>query len=65
MRGHSPASVQVKAAGGVRTLDKLLEVRELGVTRCAASATAVMLDEARERLGLPAINVAKTVVAGY
>ena len=65
MRAHSPSSVQVKAAGGVRTLDKLLEVRELGVTRCGASATAVMLDEARERLGLPAINVAKMVVAGY
>ncbi len=33
MRRHSPPSVQVKAAGGVRTLDALLEVRALGVTR--------------------------------
>ena len=65
MRKHSPATVQVKAAGGVRTLDKLLEVRALGVSRCGASATAVMLDEARERLGLAPIQVAKTVVAGY
>jgi deoxyribose-phosphate aldolase len=65
MRAHSPASVQVKAAGGVRTLDKLLEVRALGVTRCGASATAAMLDEARQRLGLEPIQVAKTVVAGY
>jgi deoxyribose-phosphate aldolase len=65
MRKHSPATVQVKAAGGVRTLDKLLEVRALGVSRCGASATAVMLDEARERLGLAPIQVAKTVVTGY
>jgi len=40
-------------------------VRDLGVSRCGASATAVMLDEARHRLGLPPIEVAKTVVAGY
>lgn len=50
MRKHSPASVQVKAAGGVRTLDRLLEVRALGVSRVGATATAVILDEARRRL---------------
>lgn len=49
MRAHSPASVQVKAAGGVRTLDRLLEVRALGVTRCGATRTAAMLDEAKAR----------------
>src|SRR5206468_5002946 len=37
MRKHSAAHVQVKAAGGVRDLDGLLAVRELGVTRCGAS----------------------------
>ena len=52
MRRHSPASVQVKAAGGVRTLDALLEVRALGVTRCGATATVVILDECKKRLGL-------------
>lgn len=52
MRAHSPASVQVKAAGGVRTLDRLLEVRALGVTRCGATRTVEMLEEARRRLGL-------------
>ncbi|NCO38366.1 MAG: deoxyribose-phosphate aldolase [Armatimonadetes bacterium CG_4_10_14_3_um_filter_66_18] len=52
MRQHSPAHVQVKAAGGVRTLDALLEVRALGVTRVGASATVVILDECRKRLGL-------------
>jgi deoxyribose-phosphate aldolase len=50
MRAHSPAHVQVKAAGGVRTLDDLLEVRALGVTRVGATRTALMLDECRRRL---------------
>jgi deoxyribose-phosphate aldolase len=53
MRAHSPAHVQVKAAGGVRTLDRLLEVRALGVTRCGATRTVDMLEDARRRLGLP------------
>ncbi len=53
MRAHSPAAVQVKAAGGVRDLDKLLEVRALGVTRCGASRTKEMLDDCRRRLNLP------------
>jgi deoxyribose-phosphate aldolase len=52
MRRHSPQSVQVKAAGGVRDLDKLLEVRALGVTRVGASRTAEILDECQRRLGL-------------
>jgi len=51
MRKHAPAHVQVKAAGGVRDLDKLLEVRALGVTRCGASKTAEILEEAKKRLG--------------
>jgi deoxyribose-phosphate aldolase len=52
MRKHSPAHVQVKAAGGVRTLDRLLDVRAIGVTRSGATATVAMLDEAKRRLGL-------------
>lgn len=51
MRAHSPASVQVKAAGGVRTLDRLLEVRALGVTRCGATRTVEILEECKARLG--------------
>jgi deoxyribose-phosphate aldolase len=53
MRIHSPAHVQVKAAGGIRDLDRLLEVRALGVTRCGASRTKDILDECRRRLNLP------------
>ncbi|NRB46853.1 MAG: deoxyribose-phosphate aldolase [Saprospiraceae bacterium] len=51
MRSHSAATVQVKAAGGVRTLDDLLKVRALGVTRIGATATAKILDDAAERFG--------------
>lgn len=54
MRKHSPGNVQVKAAGGVRTLDRLLEVRALGVTRCGATQTVAMLEDAKQRLGLVA-----------
>lgn len=57
MREHSPAHVQIKAAGGIRTFDRLLEVRALGVTRCGASATQAILDECRKRLGLPPIQI--------
>jgi deoxyribose-phosphate aldolase len=52
MRKHSPPQVQVKAAGGVRTLDRLLEVRALGVTRVGATRTVTMLDECKQRLEL-------------
>jgi len=66
MRAHSPAHVQVKAAGGVRTLDQLLEVRAVGVTRVGASGTAKILDECRERLGLEPIQIAdKGTSSGY
>ncbi len=50
MRQHCPPSIQIKAAGGVRTLDDLLRVRALGVTRVGATATKSMLDEAARRL---------------
>lgn len=49
MRQHSAPEVQLKAAGGVRTLDQLLKVRELGCTRSGATATETMLEEARAR----------------
>ncbi len=49
MRASVSARVQVKAAGGVRDLDGLIKVRDLGATRCGATATAAMLDEYRRR----------------
>ena len=49
MRKHSSPSVQIKAAGGVRTLDDLLRVRQLGVTRVGATATETILEEAKQR----------------
>jgi deoxyribose-phosphate aldolase len=52
MRRCSPPRVQVKAAGGVRTYDRLLAVRAIGVTRVGATATKAILDECKMRLGI-------------
>jgi deoxyribose-phosphate aldolase len=41
--------VQVKAAGGIRTLDALLEVMAVGVTRIGATATETMLEDFKAR----------------
>ena len=49
MRANTSPHVQVKAAGGVRTLDALLEVMALGVTRIGATATATIIDDFRAR----------------
>jgi deoxyribose-phosphate aldolase len=51
MRATVSDRVQVKAAGGVRTLDALLEVMSVGVTRVGATATATILDDFRARTG--------------
>lgn len=45
MRANVSERVQVKAAGGVRTLPALLEVIDTGATRCGATATATILDD--------------------
>ncbi len=66
MRQHSPAHVQVKAAGGVRDFDGLLAVRDLGVSRCGASRTRDILDECKRRLGMPVTDgPASSAPAGY
>ena len=54
MRETVPPEIGVKAAGGVRTLDSLLELHALGANRFGATATAAMLDELADRLGGPA-----------
>ena len=53
MRAHVSDKVQVKAAGGVRDLDDLVRVRDLGCSRVGATATAAMLDEYRRRTQTP------------
>ncbi len=49
MRANTSPHIQVKAAGGVRTLDALLDVMALGVTRIGATATQTILDDFRAR----------------
>jgi deoxyribose-phosphate aldolase len=49
MRQHSDPAVQVKASGGVRDLDALLKMRELGATRIGATATKAIIEEAKKR----------------
>jgi deoxyribose-phosphate aldolase len=51
MRKYSGPNVQVKCAGGVRTLDDLLKMKEAGATRSGATATESMLKEAMARFG--------------
>jgi deoxyribose-phosphate aldolase len=62
MRRSVSPHVQVKAAGGVRTLDGLLAVMELGVTRIGATATAAILDDFKGRKAAAA--EAHTATAG-
>jgi len=50
MRAHTPAHIGIKAAGGVRTLDKALEVYQVGCSRFGATATAAILDAWKARL---------------
>ena len=49
MRANTSPHVAVKAAGGVRTLDALLEVMALGVSRIGATATKTIIDDFRAR----------------
>jgi deoxyribose-phosphate aldolase len=51
MRKHSGPEVQVKCAGGVRTLDDLLKMKAAGATRSGATATEAILIEALKRFG--------------
>lgn len=55
MRRSAPPSVKLKAAGGVRDLDALIEVVKLGCDRVGASKTSEILDTLRTRLGVAPI----------
>ena len=49
MIAHCAAGVRIKAAGGVRTLDDLLLLRSMGISRIGTSATEAILGEAKRR----------------
>lgn len=51
--------VQVKAAGGVRDVDRLLEVWRMGITRVGTSQTVALLEGLRQRLGLAPLDAAR------
>ncbi|OQE43392.1 hypothetical protein PENCOP_c003G06747 [Penicillium coprophilum] len=58
MRQYSGPGVQIKAAGGVRSLDDLLHVMSLGVTRIGATATVAIIEDAKKRgIGMDQIQV--------
>ncbi len=56
MLNHIGPGVQVKASGGIRTLDELLAATRLGVTRVGTSSTAAIINEAYQRFGLVGPN---------
>ncbi len=56
--------IQVKAAGGVRDFETLKKVKGLGVTRCGATRTQAMMDEARQALGMEPIEFSASGTAG-
>jgi deoxyribose-phosphate aldolase len=65
MRRTVSPHVQVKAAGGVRTLDALIDVMNLGVTRVGATATKVIIDDFRARKSGAAPVAAAVAEGGY
>ncbi len=67
MRANVSAKVQVKAAGGVRDINGLIKVRDLGGSRCGATATAAMMDDYRKREATGTLDAAggKIGVGGY
>ena len=53
LRKHLPPEIGVKAAGGLKTVDQILEVVELGATRIGTTSTAKILDEWKARIAPP------------
>lgn len=58
MRKHAADKVQVKAAGGVRDVETMKKVHQLGATRIGTSSTQKLMDAFRQELNLPPIRVA-------
>ena len=61
MREYASPHIQVKAAGGIRTLERAIEVRNLGCTRIGATATAEILEAFKN----PSIAAEKENSTGY
>ena len=51
MRSSVSPKMKIKSAGGVRTLDVLIEYLDAGISRSGATTTAIMIDEYAERFG--------------
>ena len=51
MKASVSPHIKIKSAGGVRTLDSLMEYLDAGISRSGATTTAVMIDEFIERFG--------------
>jgi deoxyribose-phosphate aldolase len=65
MRASTSPHIQVKAAGGVRTLDALIDVMNLGVTRIGATATKTIIEDFRARkAGAAPLTAAAGAAAG-
>lgn len=66
MRANTSPHIQVKAAGGVRTLDALVDVMNLGVTRIGATATeTIILDFRARSTGAASMGPAADAGTGY
>lgn len=51
MKKSVGSNVKIKAAGGVRNLDQLIAVKDVGCSRCGATATISIMEEAKQRFG--------------
>ena len=65
MLAHVGPNVRVKASGGIRTLDELLLVREMGVSRVGTSSTAAIMAEAHRRFGATTSSEPIPEIDGY
>jgi deoxyribose-phosphate aldolase len=65
MRANTSPHIRVKAAGGVRTLDAMLAVMEVGVSRIGATATEPIIEEFRARKAGLAAAAGGTLGGGY
>jgi deoxyribose-phosphate aldolase len=50
LRKYLPEEIGIKAAGGLRTVDDVLEVYAAGCSRIGTTSTAAILDEWKGRI---------------